>query len=103
MIAVDIVSRKPVRNLEIFGEEIYLSWDGSAEGLKMTNLKNKEEENIYLYEKVDQLSQYSKFVVENAYYNEIKSFFDVISNNSEPIYNFSKDMKVLEIIDRIEA
>lgn len=103
MLVVDIVSRKPVRNLEIFGEEIYLSWDGSAEGLKMMNLKNKEEANIYLYEKVDQLSQYSKFVVENAYYNEIKSFFDVISNNAEPIYNFSKDKKVLEIIDRIEA
>lgn len=103
MIAVDIVSRKPVRNLEIFGEEIYLSWDGSAEGLKIMNLDNKEEENIYLYDKVDQLSQYSKFVVENAYYNEIKSFFEVISNEAAPIYNFSKDKKVLEIIDRIEA
>ena len=103
IIAVDIVSRKPVRNLEIFGEEIYLSWDGSAQGLKMIHLENKLEENIYLYEEVDQLSQYSKFVVENAYYNEIKSFFDAIFNNTDPIYNFSKDKKVLEVIDRIEA
>lgn len=103
MVAVDIVSRKAVRNLEVFGENLYLSWDGSAEGLKMMDIENKEEENIRLYEKVDQLEQYSKFVVENAYYNEIESFFNVISKNNEPLYNFEKDRKILELIDRIEA
>lgn len=103
MVAVDIVSRKPVRNLEVFGEDIYLSWDGSAEGLKIINLENQEEVNINLYEKVDQLNQYSKFVVENAYYDEIVSFFETIKHNIEPIYNFDKDKNVLELIDRIEA
>lgn len=103
MLAVDIVSRKAVRNLEIFGENLYLSWDGSAEGLKIIDIENKKEENIQLYEKVDQLSQYSKFVVENAYYNEIESFFNAISKNIEPIYDFEKDKKILELIDRIEA
>ena len=81
MLAVDIVSRKAVRNLEVFGENLYLSWDGSAEGLKMMDIEKRIEENILLYEKVDQLNQYSKFVVENAYYDEIVSFFNVISNN----------------------
>ncbi|SMP56963.1 Gfo/Idh/MocA family protein [Anoxynatronum buryatiense] len=103
VVAVDIVSRKAVRNLEVFGENIYLSWDGSANGLKMMDIKNKKEENIHLYEKVDQLGQYSQFVVENAYYDEIKSFFDVIAKAIEPIYNFEKDKKILELIDRIEA
>lgn len=103
MVAVDVVSRKAVRNLEVFGENIYLSWDGSAEGLKMMDIENKKEESIQLYEKVDHLEQYSKFVVENAYYNEIESFFDVISKDDEPLYNFEKDRKILELIDRIEA
>lgn len=103
MVAVDIVSRKAVRNFEVFGENIYLSWDGSAEGLKIMDVKNKKEENIHLYEKVDQLNEYSKFVVENAYYDEIESFFDVIQRNIEPIYSFQKDKKILELIDRIEA
>jgi len=103
MLAVDIVSRKAVRNLEIFGENIYLSWDGSAEGLKMIDIEKRKEENILLYEKVDQLNQYSKFVVENAYYDEIVSFFEVISNNIEPIYDFEKDKIILDLIDRIEA
>lgn len=103
MLAVDIVSRKAVRNLEVFGENLYLSWDGSAEGLKIIDIENKKEESIQLYEKVDQLSQYSKFVVENAYYNEIESFFNAITKNIEPIYDFEKDKKILDLIDRIEA
>jgi len=103
MLAVDIVSRKAVRNLEVFGESLYLSWDGSAEGLKMVDIEKRKEENILLYEKVDQLDQYSKFVVENAYYDEIVSFFEVISNNIEPIYDFEKDKIILDLIDRIEA
>ncbi len=103
MLAVDIVSRKAVRNLEVFGESLYLSWDGSAEGLKMVDIEKRKEENILLYEKVDQLDQYSKFVVENAYYDEIVSFFEVISNNIDPIYDFEKDKIILNLIDRIEA
>jgi predicted dehydrogenase len=103
MLAVDIVSRKAVRNLEVFGESLYLSWDGSAEGLKMVDIEKRKEENILLYEKVDQLNQYSKFVVENAYYDEIASFFEAISNNIEPVYDFEKDKIILDLIDRIEA
>lgn len=103
MVAIDIVSRKAVRNLEIFGENIYLSWDGSAEGLKIMNIENKKEENIPLYEKTDQLNQYSKFVVENAYMNEIHAFFDSIKNNSNPIYTFEHDKIILQLIDTIES
>ncbi|MFL2109902.1 Gfo/Idh/MocA family protein [Marinilactibacillus psychrotolerans] len=103
MLAVDIVSRKAVRNLEIMGEDIYVSWDGSAEGLKLMNLETKLEEKIHIYKEVDQLKEYSKFVVENAYFNEIEAFFKVVTQNVEPIYDFIKDRKVLELIDRIEA
>lgn len=103
MVAIDIVSRKAVRNLEIFGENIYLSWDGSAKGLKIMNIENKKEENIPLYEKVDQLNQDSRFVVENAYMNEIHAFFDSINNNSDPIYTFEHDKIILQLIDTIES
>ena len=103
MLAVDIVSRKAVRNLEIFGEKLYLSWDGSAEGLKMMDIERKKEENIQLYEQVEQLEGYSNFVVENAYYNEIESFFNTVFSGSKPLYSFEKDMEILELIDRIEA
>lgn len=103
MLAIDIVSRKAVRNLEIFGENLYLSWDGSAEGLKMIDIEKRKEENILLYDKVDRMNQYSKFVVENAYYDEIVAFFGVVSNDIGTIYDFEKDRVILELIDRIEA
>lgn len=102
MLSVDIVSRKPVRNLEIIGEYVYISWDGSPLGLKQINIETKEEETFKLYESVEKLDDYSNFVIENAYYSEIETFFDVIENNVEVIYDFEKDKEVLELIDRIE-
>ncbi|KTD83855.1 Gfo/Idh/MocA family protein [Paenibacillus etheri] len=103
MLAVDVVSRKAVRNFELFGEELFLQWDGSAEGIKVYDFDHKEEKKIQLYETVDQLKQYSKFVVENAYFDEIVSFFAVIEKGEEPLYSFSKDKAILNIIDEIEA
>lgn len=103
MLAVDVISRKAVRNLEVYGEKIYLSWDGSPQGLNVINIETKSEENIVLYDNVEQLKEYSSFVIENAYYNEICSFFDGIKNNSNLIYGFEKDKIILELIDRIEA
>ena len=46
---------------------------------------------------------YSAFVVENAYKNEIKDFFDVVTNGKEPLYGFNQDKKILELIDKIGA
>ncbi|UQZ33845.1 oxidoreductase [Paenibacillus sp. PK3_47] len=103
MLAVDVVSRKAVRNFELFGEELFLLWDGSAEGIKVYDFDRKEEKKIQLYETVDQLEQYSKFVVENAYFDEIASFFAVIEKGEEPLYSFSKDKAILNLIDEIEA
>lgn len=100
--AVDVVSRKPVRNLEVFGEELYLHWDGSPKGLTVFDFENKKDVNIELYNNIDQLENYSSFIVENAYFNEIVSFFEVIKHKEEPLYSFEKDLEILKIIDKIE-
>jgi predicted dehydrogenase len=103
MIAVDVVSRKAVRNLEVFGEKIFLQWDGSPIGLKNYDYANKADVSVDIYDEIDQLEQYSKFVVENAYLNEIVSFFKAVTANEAPIYSFEKDLEILKIIDEIEA
>ncbi len=102
-LAVDIVSRKAVRNLEIFGENIYLHWDGSPRGLYMYDFATKQDHNIQLYQEIDQLDSYSNFVIENAYSNEIETFFDAITTGKSSIYDFKADQMILTIIDRIEA
>lgn len=55
-----------------------------------------------MYDKVDQLKEYSGFIVENAYMKEIESFFNAMNNFVEPSYGFKEDKIILEIIDRIE-
>lgn len=102
MLNVDVVSRKSVRNLEVYGEELYIEWDGTPTGLYQYNLDCKILQNISLYDEVDHLKNYSSFVIENAYYNEIVHFFACINGSACPVYSFQKDKVILELIDRIE-
>ncbi len=102
-LAVDVVSRKAVRNLEIFGENLYLSWDGSPTGLYKYDFETKQNVNIDLYENVDKLEGYSAFVIENAYSNEIATFFDCVAGKAKAEYGFNEDFATLELIDGIEA
>ncbi|MBI9094588.1 MAG: Gfo/Idh/MocA family oxidoreductase [Sphaerochaeta sp.] len=103
LLAVDVISRKAVRNLEVFNEQVYLTWNGSPTGLFEYDFKQKLDVNIQLYDKVDSLEGYSSFVIENAYYREIESFFAVVQEKEQPMYSFEKDKKTLSLIDLIEG
>lgn len=103
MLSVDVVTRKPVRNLELYGEDLYLSWDGSPIGLFIYNFQTVKMENVQLYTQIDQLENYSRFVVENAYYHEIEAFMSYVTENKNPLYSFEQDKEIIELIDRIEA
>ena len=102
MLAVDIVSRKAVRNLEVFGEKLYLDWNGSPTGLHVYDYHTKTDRKIELYEEIDQLDNYSSFVIENAYLSEITAFFEAVKEHKTPVYGFERDREILTIIDRIE-
>ena len=52
---------------------------------------------------MNQLDNYSNLIVENAYLNEIISFFEAINTGKLPVYNFEKDKTILNIIDEIEG
>ncbi|MDR0605776.1 MAG: gfo/Idh/MocA family oxidoreductase, partial [Bacteroidales bacterium] len=92
-----------VRNLEIFGEDLYISWEGVPESLYEYDFLNKENKQVKLYKDVQQLNDYSDFVIENAYYNEIINFFEVINKRDHPKYSFEKDKEFLNLIDKIES
>lgn len=102
-VLVDVVSRKAVRNLEIFGEDLYIAWDGTAEGVKKFDIESRQEVRINLYDSVDRQGGYAAFVVENAYTKEIESFFDEIKNGQREAYGFEDDKYVLRLIDQIEG
>ena len=102
--AADVVARKAVRNFEVYSEDLYLTWDGSATGIKEYDYENKTEKSIDIYEgKAVNLQNYSAFVVENAYLNEIKAFFEYVNNGVKPVYNFEDDKILLDMINEIEG
>ena len=100
---VDVVCPYAVRNLEVYAEDVYLSWAGTPDSLKKYDRYDKELKQVKLQENAEHMSGYQAFVIENAYKNEIQDFFDVVEGKKEPLYNFEKDMQVLKLIDKIGA
>ena len=103
LIACDVISRKPVRNLEVFGENIYLKWDGSPDGLYCYDFPNKKDCKIALYDKVDRKDNYASFVIENAYQTELECFIAECQGTKKAKYTFEDDLNTLSLIDKIGA
>ncbi|MDF2656333.1 MAG: oxidoreductase [Bacillota bacterium] len=100
---VDVASRKATRNLEIYSEHLHLFWDGTPNGLKTFDFENKELVSLLLYENVQQDSNYADNIIENAYLEEIRSFFREMGGATEALYSYEEDIHILELINRIEA
>lgn len=101
---VDVVSRNPIRNLEITGEDIHLFWKGTVDSLSEYNIKNKRVETIDLQVISENLSDYADFIDENPYRKELESYIAQINDpRILPVWDFIKDKEVLDLIDRIES
>lgn len=103
LITIDVVSRKAVRKLELSGENLYITWDGTPESLNRYDYTEKKDNDIKLYESSTNKEGYSAFIIEDAYKSEIENFIKVIEGVEYPRYSFEKDKKVLSIIDKIEG
>lgn len=101
-IIVDVVSPKAVRNLEISGENMYLTWDGTPFGLKEYDTSCNTERSIKLYESINKRKDYNSSIIEDAYLEEIINFFNVIKGKEKPLYSFEEDMETISLIDSIE-
>lgn len=101
ILVVDAVSPLAVRKFEAYAENPYISWNGTLDSITEFDSASKKLRNAALHEAAEHQEGYSAFVVENAYKNEIKEFFDVVINGREPLYGFEQDKKILEIIDSL--
>lgn len=102
--AVDVVARKSGRNIEIFGEQLHLSWNGTADSLRVYNIEEKRDEIVSFADASEHIEGYAAFVTENPYREELNSFLKQITDRSyTPAWDFTKDKEVLNIIDQIEA
>lgn len=102
--AVDVVARKSGRHIDIFGEQLHLSWNGTADSLNVFNIEEKKDETVTFDDASEHVEGYAAFVTENPYREELNSFLkQVVDRNYTPAWDFEKDKAVLDIIDQIEA
>ncbi len=103
LLAVDIVARKAVRRLEVYNENLHISWDGTPRSLQDYNLNTKEWDDVETYDSIVKDKNYCDNIIENAYMDEIDAFMTWISGDESKVrYSFFDDIKILKIIDKIE-
>lgn len=100
---VDVVSRVATTYLEVIGENIHLTWDGSNDGLKIYNIAEKKIETFTAYETLEHIDNYAANIAENPYLDEIKDFISYVKNGTEPKWSIQKDYAILDLIDKIEG
>lgn len=103
VLIVDVVSPCAVRKLEVYSEGKYIYWNGTPDSLMEYEPNEKKLKPVELFENHEHQDGYASFVVENAYKNEIREFFDVVMNAKTPLYGFVQDKRILGLIDRIGA
>ncbi len=102
-LVVDVVSPVGVRKLETYSEGKYICWGGTPESLQEFDQSSNKLSHVRLNEKTEHMEGYNSFVVENAYKNEIREFFDVLTKDKKPLYGFEQDKVILAIINKIGA
>ena len=101
-LCVDVVSRKAVRRFEMYGEQMYLTWEGQPHTLQEFDLEEKKDRVVSLSEEAEHQDGYAAFIVENAYTNELAAFLAQIEQGVPAEYGFQEDLETLRWIDRIE-
>ncbi len=102
-LAVNVVSRRAVRELEVIGEALYLRWGGTPADLSVYDFEQKREIPVNTYESVEHDGRYADNIVENAYVDELAAFFAALRGESPRRHTFARDERLLALIDRIEA
>lgn len=102
--AVDVVARKPYRHIDVYGESLQLSWNGTADSLVQFDIENKQDINISFTDASEHVDGYAAFITENPYREELNSYLKQIEDKEyQPAWSFEKDKIVLGWIDKIEA
>lgn len=102
VMCVDVVSRKAISTLEVYGEEIYLSWKGTPDSLEVMDINTKEINKINTYTNVEKDEKYAENIIENPYLEELKTYIDKIRGLDRVRYTFEDDIYTLKLIDEIE-
>ena len=98
----DVISRKALRRLEVYSEDLHLFWDGTPHSLTSWNICDKRMEKVELYEDVRRDDNYSTSIIENMYMDELEAFYGYVLDAGKPVYSFQDDFEILKTVDEIE-
>ena len=102
--AVDVVTRKSIRHIDIYGETFQMSWNGTADSLTELDVETKVENTVEFEDASEHVDGYAAFITENPYREELKAFLNQIADpKAIPAWTFEKDFELLKDIDQIEA
>ena len=99
----DVISRKGMRGLEIYSENLHLFWDGRTYKLSRYDIAQKELVPVVLPEDDIEYTEKVPNYFENVYREETKAFFDYLAGKTQPRHSFVADKQVLDLIDQIEG
>lgn len=100
----DLLSRKGGRSAEIFTDEMYLTWQGTPDSLMRYDLETKTSVPVATYtDQIDHQDGYASNIIENAYLEEIKTFFGVVHGTAQARYTFDDDLYTIQIMNQIEG
>ena len=98
----DVLSRKWMRQLEIYSENLHIFWDGRKNDLARYDLARKTVCPVVLPEDSAYLAEPSIGYLENVYRDETRDFLDFLSGDAVSRYSLTDDRYVLDLIDGIE-
>lgn len=99
----DVISRKGMRGLEVYSENIHLFWDGRAHQLRRYEIDKKAVCPVEVREPWAQDAMAMPEYFENVYREEVRNFIDYVSGISTPQHSLAADKYVLDLIDKIEG
>lgn len=100
-VIVDVASRYAVRNLVVNLEKAQIQWRWDDLFFRVFDVE-KQRWVIYNQPAFNSASGYNKNIGEEMYIEEVKSFIDGISNPSNYSNTLDDDIRVLEILNKIE-
>lgn len=100
--AADVVARKAVRHFEVYGEDLHVTWDGTPETLIRYDLDKKEDVALLADLSTEHIEGYSNLIDEKPYRDELDAFLTAMKGKKMPMWDFEKDLSLLNWIDIIE-
>lgn len=102
-IAIDIVARRAIRQLDVYNQDLQVYWNGTPNSLQEWDISEKIMRDISTYDTIEHNKNYCDNIIENAYMDEIDAFMTWIKGDSSKVrYGFEKDSELLQLIDEIE-